>query len=130
MTELTAADLARSIVATHTQFTTDVRDPGTCRHDGLPFPCAARQLALLVLGRQTCAHCGQECGDPEGGLGGVPDGKGGSAPVCHPEDPRRPDCYRRVTVYLEPLGALKGPFELPQGIQQIRRTDPVPEEGR
>lgn len=42
----------------------------------------------------TCVHCGRNCGDYLGGLGRV-----GDAPLCHPNERMRPDCYRLVTVY-------------------------------
>ena len=58
-----------------------------------------------------CAHCGQ----PRRGYGGVP---GGS--VCHSSDEGWPDCYRRVTAYHEPLGALRGVDQLPSGVCDIR----------
>lgn len=129
MTGTDAGAMAARILATHLEVTRiDDERYSACFIDRVPYPCDARQLALLVLGRQLCAHCGQECGGREAGIGSVPDGKGGSVPVCHPDDPQRPDCYRRITVYAEPLGALISPFALPRGIEGIRRTDPVPEQ--
>lgn len=46
----------------------------------------------------------------------------GTAPagLCHPADASLPDCYRRVTVYREPLGALVGLATLPAGVSDIR----------
>jgi hypothetical protein len=73
---------------------------------------------------KTCAHCGQTCGDYAGGLGGILTADGG-IDLCHPnglpgEPVLRPDCYRRVTVYREPLGVLTGVEPKPAGIQDIR----------
>lgn len=56
---------------------------------------------------RECAHCGQMCGDYNGGCGGVDDPDGNPVSVCHPNEPGRPDCYRLVTVYHQPLGSLK-----------------------
>lgn len=45
-------------------------------------------------------------GDFAGGYSGVfKDDK--SYSLCHPNEPNRPDCYRLVTVYKEPIGARK-----------------------
>lgn len=74
-----------------------------------------------------CAHCGQECRTPERGYAAVPGPGGMNVPVCHPSDPLMPDCYRRITVYHEPLGTLISPFALPRGIEGIRMTEPLPE---
>ena len=63
-----------------------------------------------------CAHCGQVCGDYAGGWSSVTRPDGSMAPLCHPNDPERPDCYRRVTVYHEPLGTLLGVRPLPAGV--------------
>lgn len=50
--------------------------------------------------------------------------RGASTPLCHPSDSGLPDCYRRVLVYKEPLGALTGVrnagHPLPSGINHIR----------
>jgi hypothetical protein len=67
----------------------------------------------------TCGHCGQTCGDYAGGYGGVTREDGSMVHLCHPNDPVRPDCYRRVTVYHEPLGNLLGDEVLPPGITGI-----------
>ena len=74
----------------------------------------------------TCAHCGHQCGDYEGGYGAVIDGNGVLRASCHPNDLSRPDCYRRVTVYGEAVGALLGVVPLPAGVKDIRgdRTPP------
>lgn len=56
----------------------------------------------------TCDHCGRTAG-------GYATGTGGER-LCHPDDPNRPDCYRRVVTYGEPLGALKGIGQLPPGV--------------
>lgn len=42
----------------------------------------------------ACAHCGRTTGDIAGGSATV-----GGLPVCHPNEPGRPDCYRAITVY-------------------------------
>lgn len=68
----------------------------------------------------TCAHCGQLCGDYAGGLGAVSYG-GPMTRLCHPNDPGRPDCYRRVTVYQEELGALTSVDPKPAGVAEIVR---------
>jgi hypothetical protein len=39
--------------------------------------------------------------------------------VCHTDNKDKPDCYRRITVYHEPLGALKGLATLPRGVSEI-----------
>jgi hypothetical protein len=49
-----------------------------------------------------CAHCGRVTRNPHGGYASV-----NGVPVCHPNVPDRPDCYRRVTVQGEPMGTLK-----------------------
>lgn len=57
-----------------------------------------------------CAHCGRELR----GYGEV-EGK----PVCHPgEAADSPDCYRRITVYREPIGILKEFEDRPQGVEE------------
>jgi hypothetical protein len=50
-----------------------------------------------------CAHCGRVCGDYEGGWAAVTIGDN-TYPLCHPNWPGRPDCYRLVTVYRVALG--------------------------
>lgn len=67
----------------------------------------------------ACAHCGQVCGDYAGGSGSVTFDSGPLVRLCHPDDPARPDCYRRVTVYREPLGALIGADPKPPGVTCI-----------
>lgn len=59
-----------------------------------------------------CPHCGQS----REGAGSVRGAK-----VCHPDDPGLPDCYRRITVYGELLGALYGKWPLPAGCSMIGR---------
>jgi hypothetical protein len=49
-----------------------------------------------------CAHCGRVTRTPHGGWASV-----AGVPVCHPNVPDRPDCYRQVTVHGEPLGSRK-----------------------
>jgi hypothetical protein len=58
-----------------------------------------------------CAHCGELAV----GYARLP----GEERVCHPDDWRRPDCYRRVTVYGEKLGALKNVTPKPGGVTSI-----------
>jgi hypothetical protein len=58
----------------------------------------------------ACGHCGL---DPAAGYATGPDG----TRLCHPDDPRLPDCYRRVTVWHEPLGRLRGTEPKPPGIE-------------
>jgi hypothetical protein len=70
--------------------------------------------------RYVCAHCGLVCGGFAGGFGGISD----SRAVCHPNDTTRPDCYRRITVYQEPVGILIDVNPKPAGITDIR---PCPE---
>jgi hypothetical protein len=43
--------------------------------------------------------------------------------LCHPDDPSLPDCYRRVTVYWEPVGALLGMEAKPAGVEAIMRVE-------
>lgn len=69
-------------------------------------------------GVRPCAHCGQICGDCEGGYAAIPAGLTHVA-VCHPNAPGRPDCYRRVTIYAERLGALIGVNPKPAGVDAI-----------
>jgi hypothetical protein len=62
-----------------------------------------------------CSHCGQDTGITYGTVTmGV-----FTAILCHTGDPDRPDCYRRVTVYHEPLGALLKHIALPRGVDYI-----------
>lgn len=64
----------------------------------------------------TCAHCG----GPRQGYGGI----GGNV-VCHPDNPSLfPDCFRRVTVYAERLGALRDVRPLPHGVIGAKPYDP------
>ena len=78
---------------------------------------AAEQPIMDALNRRfplpprVCGHCGR-------------DGAGASAygvPLCHTDDPGLPDCYRRVTVYHEQLGALRVLEPLPAGVEGIVR---------
>jgi len=63
-----------------------------------------------VMPGETCAHCGEP---PEGYATIFYD-----VNVCHTDDPARPDCYRRITVYGERAGALIGARPLPCGITE------------
>lgn len=112
---------------------TEFRDAGIPRLGSEQI--AAYAVFLHAIGERPddgfyateCAHCGQEIAAHE--KASVPGTMGrGSIPVCHPDDLDRPDCYRRVTVYHEPLGVLRGPFALPRGIERIRMTEPLPED--
>lgn len=47
---------------------------------------------------RQCVHCGRTCGDYLGGSGVV-----NGQPVCHPNGPDRPDCYRMVSIHQHPL---------------------------
>jgi hypothetical protein len=58
-----------------------------------------------------CEHCGAS---PAIGYAFT-----GQGHVCHTDDPARPDCYRRVTLYHEPLGTLKTRDPLPTGVDGI-----------
>ena len=58
---------------------------------------------------RTCGHCGR--GNARASAYGVP--------LCHPDDPELPDCYRRVTIYREPVGALLGAGPKPRGVERI-----------
>ena len=70
---------------------------------------------------RVCAHCGQICGDYAGGLASATVG-GKEEWLCHPNDPSRPDCYRRVTVWSEPLGILRSVVvDPPAGVERIWR---------
>ena len=51
---------------------------------------------------RACAHCGRPSGQAWICAGDW------SGQVCDPDNPGLPDCYRRVTVYSEPVGALLG----------------------
>ena len=64
-------------------------------------------------GEERCAHCGRP-GPLYGRLAG-------GQRVCHGDE--GPDCYRRVTVYKEPVGALLTVPEalLPGGVAAIRQ---------
>ena len=77
---------------------------------------------------KICAHCGQVCGDYEGGYWNVTDETGAIRAACSPMIPSRPDCHRRVTEFGEPLGALRDINPKPAGIEDIRRvvTSPPP----
>jgi hypothetical protein len=72
-----------------------------------------------------CYHCGQRCGgrlaSGYGALTGEFTPDGAIHASCHPDDPaEHPDCWRRVIVYRERPGALRGWDPLPAGIEDIR----------
>lgn len=74
--------------------------------------------------RPLCGHCGRAVK----GLASVTDRDGKDVPVCHPSDPAEPDCYRRVTVYHEPLGYLMiSCMRLPAGIERTSHWDVLAE---
>jgi hypothetical protein len=50
----------------------------------------------------NCDHCGR----PRDGYGSLTT-LTGAFEFCHPDDPSKPDCYRLVTVYKEPIGSRK-----------------------
>jgi hypothetical protein len=77
-------------------------------------------VGVAVVTR-TCAHCGQQCGDYDGGYGAA----GDTILLCHPNDPSRPDCYRRVTVYHENIGTLVGVDPKPAGVLGIHESGPL-----
>ena len=68
------------------------------------------------MAQYTCAHCGQTCGDYAGGYGGVSYADGPVIHLCHPNEPGRPDCYRRVSIYSEQIGILRGVDPKPPGV--------------
>ena len=71
-----------------------------------------------------CYHCGQRCGGRvASGYGSIIAPDGSLHASCHPDNPATwPDCYRRVTVYGEPAGALRGVRPLPVGVKDIRKA--------
>lgn len=71
-----------------------------------------------------CYHCGQRCGGrTEGGYGAITGTDGAIHAACSPDDPStRPDCYRRVTEFHEPVGALRGVEPKPVGVEGIRKS--------
>ena len=64
-----------------------------------------------------CDHCGA---DPGIAYGSVSVADDVTYYLCHTGLPGHPDCYRRVTVYKEPIGILKGVTPAPDGINDIR----------
>jgi len=74
-----------------------------------------------------CYHCKSRCGGRlETGYGALtgeftPDGAIHAS--CHPDDPAtHPDCWRRVTEFGEPAGALRNVRPLPTGVSGVRRN--------
>lgn len=53
---------------------------------------------------KTCDHCGRTMGDFAGGFGRMTR-DGIHYNLCHPNDPRRTDCYHLVTTRSEAVGA-------------------------
>lgn len=70
----------------------------------------------------TCDHCGLTCGDYAGGYGCIADERG-TIRLCHPNDPSRPSCFRRITIYREPLGALLDADPKPAGLDGMLGQD-------
>lgn len=71
----------------------------------------------------NCYHCGQRCGGRlPAGYGAIIGPDGAIHASCSPDDPAiQPDCYRRVTEFGEPTGALRGVEPKPVGVENIRR---------
>lgn len=67
----------------------------------------------MTPGERPCGHCGRH--------GATAWAEG--VHLCHTGDPALPDCYRRVTVYSEPVGALLGIDPKPGGVRDIRRVE-------
>jgi len=74
-------------------------------------PFDERKPRLPAPFSRSCGHCGRA--DATASACGVP--------LCHPNDPALPDCYRRVTVYSEPVGAFLGDGPKPAGVEGIIR---------
>jgi hypothetical protein len=68
---------------------------------------------------RSCAHCGRPGAEAWFGEHLL------SGRLCHPSAEEQPDCYRRVTVYGEPVGALLllGDAPLPWGVEGILRLE-------
>lgn len=64
----------------------------------------------------VCVHCGDETGITYGTIPSIT----GDVKLCHTGYKGRPDCYRRVTVYHEPLGILRDITPVPDGVEDIR----------
>lgn len=73
---------------------------------------AGKPPVLNVTRDRHCGHCGRD-----NAAASVYE-----TPLCHTDDPGLPDCYRRVTVYSEPVGALLAMEPLPAGVQGIARN--------
>ena len=86
--------------------------PGTPWSDRLPDLAAVKEW--LTDTPPGCAHCGATA------RGYARDARGNR--LCHVSDQEGgPDCYRRVTVWHEPLGTLAAARVYPDGVQDIRR---------
>jgi hypothetical protein len=73
----------------------------------------------------VCYHCGQRCGGRLAtgyrALTGEVTPDGAIHASCSPDDPdASPDCWRRVTEFHEPAGALRDVRPLPVGVEDIR----------
>lgn len=62
---------------------------------------------------RRCGHCGRPGATA----------RAAGVDLCHPDDPALPDCYRRVTVYAEPVGALLFVEPGPAGTEAIMRLE-------
>jgi hypothetical protein len=65
-----------------------------------------------------CGHCGRQGAEAYSGPG-IYARRG--TPLCHPSDTSLPDCYRRVGVWAEPVGALLGYDVKPAGVEAYRQ---------
>ncbi len=63
----------------------------------------------------------KRCGDYEGGYGAITGPDGAIHASCSPMVPGRPDCYRRITEFGEPVGALADVDPKPAGVEDIRK---------
>lgn len=57
---------------------------------------------------QPCVHCGRSALDFAGGYARLD-----AEPVCHPNGPGRPDCFRMITVYGHPTRSCERCAEQP-----------------
>lgn len=76
---------------------------------GIAVPASGKPPALNVTRDRHCGHCGRDNATASAY----------ETPLCHTDDPALPDCYRRVTVYSEPIGALLGDGLKPAGVEGI-----------
>lgn len=69
-----------------------------------------------MSGDAECQHCGRLGAEAWSGPG-IHARQG--TPLCHPSDASLPDCYRRVSVWAEPVGALLHDGPKPAGVESI-----------